>query len=158
MPLRALPNATLGAFVISSFTCSSTPGALLARCIGAKLDPTLQGLDLAIISSTRVLCVVEAASRKADGKEKRKESKERSLFCSSSLECRSDVFLFRHCVRSVSESIDYHEDNGEVGGGAPSSTYSNNPFDYLNLWPIWTLHRNGARVLEKESCRILASI
>ena len=45
--------------------------------------------------------------------------------------------LFRHCVRSVSESIDYHEDNGEVGGGASSSTYSNNPFDYLNLWPIW---------------------
>jgi hypothetical protein len=41
------------------------------------------------------------------------------------------VFLFRHCVRSVSESIDFHQE------GAPSSTYSNNPFEYLSHWPNW---------------------
>jgi hypothetical protein len=46
------------------------------------------------------------------------------------------VFLFRHCLRSVSETIDFHDGSDGNNGGADAS-YSANPFDYLPEWPSW---------------------
>ena len=58
---------------------------------------------------------------------------------------KQHVFLFRHCVRSVSADIKFYETNRTTSDGGnevplnsiAASTYSTDPLDYLPKWPDW---------------------